>query len=252
MNGMNFLINKNKVKVIFGIYVILQFLIFRVMLSNMIDQLYVYENGKKVLGRELATNLGDLLRNSSLIIIFYFSMIGISILPVFRFYPYYLEEKSIYTLLRLPGKKARLKLYVEQVWPSIAGNGLLWLTQLFIFLLFFGMYLAFVPGMSQPEGVWRNLWSSSLIRWAFPMFHLQVLLRAVSVGIFLPCLVMLLILAERSKGKGVLAFLWSGIAIYGMYVAFQRDILLSSLLFFGITLCTMAMGIYYIYCKQIV
>lgn len=252
MNGMNFIINKNKIKIIFWTYVILQVLIFSVMLSNRIDQLYVYDNGERVLGRELAMNLGDLLSNSSLIVLFYFSMICLSILPAFRFYPYYLEEKSIYTLLRLPGKKARLKLYVEQVWISVVGNGLLWVTQLFIFLLCFGMYLVFVPAMNQPEGIWKNLWSSSLIRWAFPMLHIQLLLRAVSLGIFLPCLTMLLILAERSRGKGVLAFVWSGIAMYGMYVAFLRDIWLSSFLLLGITLCTIAMGIYYIYRKQIV
>lgn len=255
MSWMNFIKTKKKV-IIYSIlsYSLLQLIIFSSLLSQCISELYVYNRatGKNELSNRIAMNLGDLINDTILFKLFLMVVFILTLLPGLSFYQYYIGEKSIYTLLRLPRKFARLKIYLAQVLPTIIGLFALWFLQLLLLLIFYMMYAGLVPKGNQPLNIWENLWLSSNIYNLYPFMKPLNFIGTISIVLYLPSSIMLFVLAERSRKQCFEAIVVIMIALYGLYRLSMLPVNYASMIAPFITLITIGTGLYYMYRKQIV
>ncbi len=243
---------KSVIKIILG-FTLLECFYFGIILSNMISNLYEYRRGanKRVLSDKMALNVGELIAGSGIFILFWVVIILLTILPAISFYQYYMGEKSIYTMLRLPGKGARLKLYIMQMKDSVIGLLLIWIWQLLLLLSFYMLYVLFVPSKSQPPSLWMSMWSNQDIFLIYPFLKPWFLIPIISMSLLIPGITMLAVLAERSKKQCILAILGLMISFYGIYSMAYESV--SSVVIVPLaTVITLGMGIYYIYKKQII
>lgn len=230
---------------------LLEFFFYGITLFNMISNLYEYKGRKRVLTDTIAMRIGELTTRSGVFKIFWILIILFTILPAISFYQYYMGEKSIYTMLRLPGKGARLKLYMMQMKDSVIGLFFCWIWQLVMLLCFYMLYILFVPDKSQPSFLWRSMWGNEDIIQIYPFLKPWNLLPVFCMIVLLPAMTMLAVLAERSKKQSILGILGLIISFYGAY-SIAIESVYCVVLVPLVTIITLGLGIYYIYRKQIV
>jgi hypothetical protein len=253
MNPMERIKSKKLViKTILG-FTLLEYFFYSITLSNLISNLYEYSNklNKRVLKDIIAMDVSELIANTGIFKLFWIVIILLTILPAISFYQYYIGEKSIYTMLRLPKKGARLRLYVNQIAPSVKGLLFIWIWQLILLLTFYILYVIYVPSKNQPSTLWITMWSNQDIIQIYPFIKPWFLLPTLSMIIFLPGITMLMVLAERSKKQCILAILGLMISFYGIYSMTFETVSCVVIVPFT-TIITLGMGLYYIYKKQIV
>lgn len=240
------------IRMILG-FTILGYFFYSISLSHLVSNLYEYSNklNKRVLKDTIAMDVGELITSSGIFKLFWIVIILLTILPAISFYQYYIGEKSIYTMLRLPGKGARLRFYIDQIVTSVKGLLFLWLWQLLLLLTFYIGYVIFVPSKSQPSSLWITMWSNQDIFQIYPFIKPWFLIPTLSMVVLLPAVAMLVVLAERSKKQNVLAILGLIISFYGIYNMTYETIYCVAVVPL-VTAITLGMGIYYIYKKQIV
>ena len=235
-------------------YIFLQLIIFSTLLSKCINDLYEYNRatGKNELSNRIAMNLGDLINDTILFKLFLVGVLILTVLPAFSFYQYYVGEKSIYTILRLPRKSTRFKIYLAQIYPTIIGLLALWFLQLVLLFIFYFMYVGFVPNGNQPINLWNNLWLSSDVYVLYPFMKPINFIANLSVLLYFPSSIMLMVLAERSRKQCIEAILVILLALYGLYRSSSSLASYDIIIFPFITLTTIGTGLYYMYRKQIV
>lgn len=238
------------IKTIVGL-TLLEFFFYGITLSNMISNLYEYKGSKRILTAAIAMNAGELITRSGIFKMFWILIILISILPAISFYQYYMGEKSIYTILRLPGKGARLKLYMMQMKDSVIGIFFCWTWQFLLLLSFYILYILVVPDRSQPFYVWGTMWGYHDIFQIYPFLKPWFLLPIFSMVVLLPAMTMLAVLTERSKKQCMLGIIGLMISFYGVYSLTTESVYCVLIVPF-VTVITLGLGIYYIYKKQIV
>lgn len=253
MNRLIFLKNKKSIVKVLLLYCFIQIVTYSLLLYSNINELYDYsrKTSSRILTNKIALNLGTIIDDSFLMKLYILCMFLLVLLPAPLFYQYYMGGKSIYTLLRLPRRKARLLLYLEQVLPSMIGMLLLWFLQFLLILLFYLAYVVLVPIDNQPHDIWGTLWSGIIIGNLYPIMNPVRFLVVISLGLLLPSLTMLLVLAERSRKQSIAAIVASVIALYGIYELIGSNGYYEFIVLPIITVFIIGMGLFYMYRKQI-
>ena len=214
-----------------------------------VRELRIHE--KKFGSPMVAPGLGEIIAGLRMFNLFYIIIALLTIIPLLLLYQYFIGSKSIYTMLRLPGRYSRLKFYINQIKFSIKGILEIWLIQLILILLFYVLYIIVIPKISIVDGNWRNLWQVDYIGRLFP-FTKPISFTSLSfMGLLLPNMSILLVLVERSRKRSILAVLGLIISVLGVYSysthSFHSFWILPVSTFLSVTI-----SIYYIYRVEIV
>lgn len=178
--------------------------LFYAALTNAIDALYIYDSnlGKRILQpNTFMTPINDLIQRSGIIPMAIIAFIFACILPVFFILKDYVESKSIYTIMRLPTSKTYY--YLDKLVPPILLLGVFWLMQCDTFSAMARLYISEVPAEKLPADVWMTLWNNPPARLLYPFEDPSHIPAAFSFLILVPATVILFVLAERSKNRGI-------------------------------------------------
>lgn len=186
------------------------------------------------------------------LMIFPYVFFGIlCLLPAIKLYQYYMGEKSILTILRLPGRWTKALFYWNLMKDTVLSAILMWIGQ-FLLLILCGLYFHWrVPVEDRIGNQWGMLWDNIQVSSLYPLQNPWEIIMIGSMLVLIPSMVILLVLAERSRRQGILAILGIGVGIYAMYLYYIR-VYFGIFLIPGITLLVIGLGIYYLYRKEIV
>lgn len=241
-------LKKTKCKVLFSL-VIFEVIIIILSLIGIISEI---NNYKDRFGQVMiAPSFGEIITGLKMFNIFYIIVLVLGILPGIFFYQYFIGSKSIYTMLRLPGKYSRLNFYLNQVKFSIKGIIEVWLIQLILIFVLYLLYIIVIPKVSLPGDVWGNLWRTDYIIKLFPFTKPLYFIPLVFIPILLANISILLVLVERSRKRSILAVFGLIISVFGIYslnINSSHSIWVLPI----ITFLSMAISIFYIYRVEIV
>ncbi|NLJ91167.1 MAG: hypothetical protein GX323_09750 [Clostridiales bacterium] len=198
-----------------------------------------------------APSLADIINYLRLFNIFYIIIGLLTILPGIFLYQYFLGSKSIYTMLRLPGKYSRLKFYIGQVRFSIKGILELWFIQLLLLFVVYLLYILIIQRESIIENHWYRFWEANYISMIYPFTRLWDFIPLVFMEVLLANISILLVLIERSRKRSILAVIGIILSVAGIY-SYSTG-LLHSLWIVPVTgILSVAISVFYIYKVEIV
>lgn len=165
------------------------------------------------------------------------------LLPVCFIMKDYYGTKSIRTIMRLPISKTFY--YVDKLLLPVFLLLSFWLMQLITIKQVERMYIREVPAEKMPEDVWMTLWNSPPVRLFYPFAELSHMTAALSFLILVPATVILFVLAERSKKRGIFSGVIACIGIITI-VVHLFDLPVSPWLVPSITTAVLVVGIWHI------
>ena len=165
---------------------------------------YDYELKKDVLiSNSVMPRINDLLQQAGIIPWMFIAFLIACIFPVFFILRDYYETKSMRTIMRLPISKTYY--YVDKLLPPVLLLGSFWFMLCNTITQAERLYLRKVPAEKIPADVWKTLWANSPTRLFHPFAELSHMPAALSFLILAPATVILFVLAERSKRRGILS-----------------------------------------------
>ncbi|NMB43424.1 MAG: hypothetical protein GX995_04750 [Clostridiales bacterium] len=199
----------------------------------------------------VAPGLATLIAGIKMFNLFYLIIGLLAILPGIFFYQYFIGSKSIYTMLRLPGRYSRAKFYLYQVKFSIRGIIELWFVQLLLLLIMYLLYTVVIPRESIPDNHWKSMWEMIYISGLFPFTKPKTFIPLVFMGILLSNISILIVLIERSRIRSILAVLGLIISVIGVY-SYNAHAVHSLWILPVATILSVAISVFYIYRVEIV
>lgn len=191
------------------------------LLWRAIESLYEYNRaGEKILTTAIAIPYSDLALSSFFRYLCGMLLLLLTILPGIFFYQHYIGTKSIYTMLRLREKKLHIRFYIENMAVSVVGIWGIILWHLILYCLGYLIYLALVPSTNLPEGGFRTIFQNNLFQHMVPVLKPYLWFVPICIGILLPGITQLLVLAERSKRKGFVAAFIGVLGLISLYTCY--------------------------------
>jgi hypothetical protein len=178
--------------------------LFKTHLLNAIDGLYGYEHNftyRVLVSGRIMSPINDLLQQAGIIQLMIVTFFVAGIVPVLFIVKDYYETKSIRTIMRLPISKTYY--YLDKLLPSVILLGAFWLMQWISVSAMARLYVSEVPAEKLPADVWMTLWNNPPARLLYPFAELSHMTAALSFLILVPATVILFVLAERSKKRGI-------------------------------------------------
>lgn len=241
--------SKNLKRKLVFTFVIIELIIFLLGFGVLAAEIYFakYYNGSV----EFARPMSEMLSGIKLLNLYYIIVILFMLLPAIYFYEYFTPSKSIYTMLRLPGKGSRFKFYIDQLTCSIKGLLAFWILQLILLLFFYLIYIIILPNESIPKGLWLELWKSHDVYRLYPFTKPLFFIPLVFMPFLLPNMGILMALTERSRKRSLLSVFGLIISVIAIYTYAIGNI--HSVWIVPLTTCmSIAISIYYFYRVEIV
>jgi len=169
-----------------------------------IEELYQFDDvlEKLVLGSNtIMVPINDLLQRAGVIPLMFIAFFAASIMPVIFIMKDYYETKSICTFMRLPVSKTFY--YLDKLFPPVLLLGAFWFMLLGTVSAMARLYIREVPAEKLPPDVRMTLWRYSSARLLYPFEDPSHIPAALSLIILVPAVVILFVLAERSKKRGI-------------------------------------------------
>jgi len=161
-----------------------------------------YEGAKYgILPDGVMPTINDLLQKTAIIPLMIIAFIAACIVPVLFIVKDYYENKSIRTIMRLPIPKTYY--YLDKLFPPTFLLGIFWLMQWGTLSTMARLYIAEVPVEKVTSDVWMTVWNYPPARLLYPFSDLSHMPAALSFLILVPATVILFVLAERSKKRGI-------------------------------------------------